>query len=207
MKAFAFFFPIFFIFLPRTFAYTPKEGNISGTFGPFWSRTNFQGSMPPGLKRTDLGGFAVVAVGDVNDRGSLEIAMIYMQKAYIRESANLFLSEQTQLMHITMGYRRWFTSYISASLAFASAYPMDTPWVVHTDFPPGSEVDTSARDLVEYGFDMALQYELWSHEKDAVVIDTRYFRSVTPKQGERADHFGVMLGFRHLFQEKEDRKK
>lgn len=184
-----------------SFAYTPKEGNISAVVGPFFSKTYFQED-----RATDnnfLNGFGVMAVGDFNDRASLEIAIFHMHKHYYRLLTPSLMGEKAELMHITMGYRRWIASRLSVSAAFFSSYSIGQASLVYNDFPPGSEiVDTSARDITEYGFDLAVQTELWAEKDWSVVLDTRYSVSVTDKEHESGDHYGALIGIRYLVQEK-----
>lgn len=193
----------FFIFLlsPLVKAYDPKEGNIAAILGPFVSRTDYQGS-DTGAKAPYFGDIGLIALGDVNERGALEIGLFHLHKIYFREQNAKTMAEKVELIHITMGYRRWLTPYFSASMAFSSSYPMGRPQIIHSDFAPGSEIDTSARDTVDYGFDFSLQGELWSKNRYAVVADARYGLSVTNKQDEKGNHYGLMLGLKYLIQEK-----
>ena len=99
-----------------TFAYTPKEGNVTANLGPFIYKTNFKGSNL-GATSPRLGGIGLLVNGDVNENGALEIGMFHMNKIFFREENGLFVAEETDLVHITMGYRRFLTSYLSTSLA------------------------------------------------------------------------------------------
>lgn len=182
-------------------AYVAEEGKITATLGPFLYKSDFR-DTPTGAISPRMGGFGVIALGDVNEKGSLEIAMFYLNKVYLRERAGSYISEQTQLMQITMGYRRWLTPTFSAGLGLFSAYSMGEPKVDHSDFAPGLAIDTSARDTTEYGLDFSLQAELWSRGHKAILLDGRYSLSLTAKENERANHYGVMLAFRYLVQKK-----
>lgn len=182
-------------------AYAPSEGNITAYFGPYLYKTNFKGSNS-GANSPALAGLGLVVNGDVNEKGSLEIALFVLNKIYFREEAGRFLGEQTALAHFSMGYRKWFAEKVSAALSFSSGYSIGSPNIVHSDFPAGSEIDTSAKDTVEYGFELSLLSELMKRENYVVVIDARYTKSVTPKQGEYADQFGLMLGWRYIVQER-----
>ena len=182
-------------------AYAPEEGNITSYFGPYIYKTNFRGS-DTGATSPLMLGLGLVVDGDVNTKGSLEIALFLLNKTYYREEAGKFIAEQTALTHFTMGYRRWFTDTFSSSLSFSSGYSMGSPRIIHSDFPVGSEIDTSAKDTVEYGFDLSLQKELFKQPAYVVVIDARYSMSVTNKKNENSDHFGILLGFRYTVQEK-----
>ena len=191
-----------FICSSKTFAYTPKEGNVSAILGLTKFRTNFGGSST-GASAPFYTGLGLVAVGDVNDHGSLEIGTFYTDKMYIRETGGKYIAEVTQLVHITLGYRHWINSMFSTSMSFFSAYPIGDPEIVHSDFPQNSQIDTSARDSTEYGFDLAFQGELWSNDKLALVWDGRFSKSVTPKNNEYADHYGILVGLRYFIQEKQ----
>lgn len=193
-------FLILILLIEKSFAYTPEEGKVTATFGPYINKTNFE-KANTGITAPFIGGFALVVVGDISARGSLEIATIYTPQIFIRELEGKYLSERSQTVHITMGYRRWLSSYLSASLAFYSAYTIGDPEVLYRDAGASSELDTSARDTTEYGFDLATQGELWSHDKWAVILEGRYSRSVTSKVNEHSDQYGVLLGLRYMAQE------
>ncbi len=197
-------FLIFFVFLTlssRVFAYTPESGNVTATLGPFAYKTDFRGS-DTGVTSPYLGGLGLLVTGDVNSKGSLEIAMFDLHKIYIRQQAGQFISEAKEIVHITMGYRWWLNPYLSTSLTFFSSYSLGDPVIVHSDFPVGGEIDTSARNTTLYGFDFAVQSELWSQDKFAVIADARYSLSITKKPNENSDHYGIFLGLRYLIQEK-----
>ncbi len=191
-----------FILESKSFAYTAKEGNVSATIGPFYSRTNYEGSgtHPPS---PILGGMGLIANGDTSDHGALEIAIFYMSKVYFREQTGDYLSERTQLLHITMGYRRYITERFSASLAFFSAYPMGDRKIVESSIAPGHELNTSVADNVKYGFDLSLQEELWQSGRYSVILDARYSLSTTSKTNEQGDHFGALIGVKYFIQEKQ----
>ncbi len=192
---------IFFI-SEKTFAYTAKEGNVSAIFGPFFYKTSFAGSTSKATS-PDLSGLTLMAIGDISDHGSLEIGIFYLNKIYLRERYSNYLAEKTQLIHITMGYRYWLNSYLSTSLSFYSAYSLGDVEVTYSDFRGVNEPTTSARDKTEYGFDGALQAEVWSSDRYAAVIDLRYSRSVTSQEHENADHYGALVGLRYFIQEKQ----
>ncbi|WP_413289195.1 hypothetical protein [Bdellovibrio sp. HCB337] len=182
-------------------AYIPEEGQVTATLGPYWSKTNFESTTSPEANPSFMTGLGLVALGDINNFSSLEITMFYTPKDFIRQQGDEFIVERSQLLHIGMGYRYWINPYFSSSLAFYSSYTMGDPMVVYTDFPPGQDINTSARDTTEYGFDWSIQGQLWGSDQVAVILDTRYSFSVTPKQGEHEDTYGVLLGLRYLVQE------
>ena len=187
-------------------AYAPQEGNITYYFGPYLYKTNFAGSNS-GANSPNLLSLGLVVNGDVNEKGSLEIGIFQLNKIYFREDSGLFIGEQTALTHITMGYRRWLGEYFSTSLTFFSDYSMGSTKIVHSDFAVGSEINTSAKDTTEYGFDFAIQTELFSRPNYTVVLDTRYSWSVTNQKNEKADNYGVLLGVRYSIYDKDTNKK
>ena len=187
-------------------AYIPKEGNVTANLGPYIYKTNFRGS-PSGARSNVRGDIGLLVNGDINDKGALEIGMFHMNKLYFREDGGQYLAEETDLIHMTMGYRRYLSNLFSASLALYSAYSLNEPRIVHSDFLPGKEIDTSARDTTEYGLDIALQYEIWQQDRFSAVADLRYAYSVTNKFSERADHYGVFICLRYFVQDKERQDK
>jgi hypothetical protein len=185
----------------ESFAYTPKEGNVSAILGLGRYRTRFS-TPDSGVDAANMGALSLMAIGDVSDHGSLELGIFFMNKIYLRELDNKFIAEKTQVMHITMGYRRWWAPYLSSSVSFYSSYSMGDLETVHNDFG-ADRPDTSATDKVEYGCDLALQGEFWSQDRLALIGDIRYSRSVTPKDHEDGDHYGVLIGIRYFIQEKQ----
>ena len=192
---------ILFCFASTAFAYTPSEGNISAYFGPYFyqSANNNSRDIPQPPNQTSP---ALIVLGDVSDRGSLELGFFVLDKIYSREQNLQYISEQTKLVHITMGYRRWFNDTFSGSITLYSAYSMGEVTVLHNDFANTTDVPTSAHETTQYGFDFSLQAELWKTEKMAFVLDTRYSRSVTNKSSENADHYGIIFGLHYTLQEK-----
>jgi hypothetical protein len=191
-----------FLFAVGAQAYEPKEGSVTATFGPTFTKTRFVETETSGAKTKFVTGWGLMVLGDINEHSSLEIAMFYHPQLFVRESAARYIVEKTQVMDITMGYRYWLSSIFSVSGSFYSAYSMGDPDTVYTDFAPGTDIDTSARDTTEYGFDAALQTELWNSERWAVTADTRYSVSVTNKDNEKADRYGVFIGVRYLVKSK-----
>ncbi len=148
-----------------------------------------------------------MAVGDFSDKGSLEIGIFYMRKHFYRLLTPSLVGERAEIMHVTMGYRRWLASRLSASLAIYSSYSIGQAIQVYNDFSTGTDFDTSARDITEYGFDLAVQTELWQKPYWSVILDTRYSVSLTKKEHESSDHYGALIGLRYLVQEKNPASK
>lgn len=183
-------------------AYSPSEGNVSATLGAYVYQTNFN-LPPPALKPSSNTDFAIILNGDLNDKGQLEIAIYHMYKKYYRDVGHRFVGEETELIDITMGYRRWLSSWFSLGLAFSSAYSLGGPSMFYNDFAPQAGIDTSARDTTEYGLVLSTQVDLFTIGRMTAVINGLYSLSFTAKPNERADHYGAVIGLRYFIQEKQ----
>lgn len=196
---------IFYIFLclfcAQAEAYSPEEGNINAVFGPVISRSMFTGTRTSTEPSTTTS-FGLLAIGDVNRTGSLEIGLFYITKQFFREQNGLFYGEQTGTVHVDMGYRFWFGDIFSTSLSFFSAYTMGDIAVIHSDLPAGQTLDTSAHDTTEYGFDLSVMAEVVSRNRVGIVVDGRYSLNLTKRDDERADHYAILVGMRYLLQDK-----
>jgi hypothetical protein len=178
-------------------AHTPKEGDVWATLGGFAYRTKTPAS---GGEKVDFGG-GIAAEGDVDYNGGVEIAMLYLDKKYVRTDADAVVVERIKRMYITTGYRHWLVPAFSAGAAIFSSYSMGDPKVVRWESgqsgePP--ELHTSARKITEYGLDLSLQWELWSAGGFGVVADARYSFAMSRLQGEDADVYGLLLGLKYL---------
>ncbi len=178
-----------------TFAYQPKEGQVSAQLGAFMTQTDFNNSHISRDRRFE-GGTGLIVNGDIDDKSSLELTLFNMYKTYYRKEGTQVFGQKTALIHIGMGYRWWHSSKYSTSLSFYSAYANGNIQNVYSDFPIGSEIKTSAQDDVEYGFDLAAQAEVYEYMNYAFVVDTRYALSLTNKTKESGNHFGLFLGIR-----------
>lgn len=197
---------IFLMLSTATFAYSPEEGNITASLGPYFYKTNFQDAKTD-AKSANQTGLGLIVNGDISDKGALEIAMFHMNKTFLRADGKKYIAEQSQVIHITMGYKWWLSRYLGTSLALYSAYPLGNVKVLYSDFAAGTAVPTSARDTTEYGFDFAVQSQIWKGNKFDAVAELRYSLSLTSRSHEQADHYGAYLGIRYLIQEKNPDKK
>jgi hypothetical protein len=182
-------------------AYTPSEGKVVAMAGPMLYRTHAD-PVPAAADSPWASGIALVAEGDVDKNGGLELGMFYLNKEYFREDGGVLEIERAKRMYVTMGYRHWFTERISVAGAFSTGYTMGDAKVIHADAPNGRRPDTTAGETSEYGFDFSAQWEVWSQDKFAIVADLRYYAAITQKDHEDANHYGGLLGFRYQIQEK-----
>lgn len=198
---------IVFIFLLlqsyRVLAHQPTDGDVHITFGPFYYYTppishyfDSPISASPGL----------LAEADVNKHGGLEVSFFYMDTIYSLNREQLTVTEQVKRIYIATGYRHWFHRKLAVAAAFASAYALGDPEVLGDEYPVGFRPKTSARDTVEYLIDLSIQHEIWSEGRYAFLIDGRVGYSLTPKDGEDANIFGVFLGLKYHLQSRGPRK-
>jgi hypothetical protein len=185
----------------RAAAHEPRQGDIYATVGPYAYRTKTGREVVK--DETDFG-LGIVAEGDVDYNGGVEIAMIYLDKIYVRapEEGDATridpYAERIRRMYITTGYRHWFTPWVSFAGAFFSSYSMGDPRHVEL-MPEGSAEDpTSARAITEYGMDFSVQVEIVRGKTYAIVADSRYSWSLSRKRREDADVMGVLVGFKYL---------
>jgi hypothetical protein len=183
-------------------AYKSVEGNVTALLGPFFYKTNFNTSSS-GANSPFLGDPGIILNGDINSNGSLEVAIFHLNKVYVRKQESQYLVEQTELLQISMGYRRWLSSTWSVSLGLFSAYSMGDPTIVHNDFSTGTDIQTSAFETTTYGIDLSIQKELWIRDNNSLVIDARYSWAFAKRGHEYGDHYGLLLGIKHLVQEKQ----
>lgn len=184
-------------------AYDAAEGKVNAIFGPFFYQTDFRGT-PSGTKSPWMNDYGLIAQGDVNEKGALEIGLFHMNKIFFRDYEGGYFAQKTQLIYVTMGYRWWLSKLYSASLALHTSYALGDPGTVEDTVPTGvPRPDTSATIIAAYGIDLSLQSELWSSGRYSVLLDTRYAASLTRRIGENANHYGVMVGLKYLIQEKD----
>lgn len=179
------------------YAHQPEMGVVWATLGPNVYRTI------PRHKIFDqespyLSGGGLVAEGDLDENGGVEIAMIYFDKVYLRERYDDYTSEQIKRMFITTGYRHWFNDHLSAALAFYSSYSMGDVKTRHSELPSDTDLTTTASKITEYGMDLSVQWELWNNGEMGVVADARYAWAITRLPHEDSDVYSLLLGFKYL---------
>ena len=92
-----------------SWAYIPKEGSVSVLLSPLIMQTEFQPQSDQ-INNPYFGGLSLIAQGDLNDSGALEIGLFHFNKMYYIKSGGLELTEKTELVHVTLGYRYWMKS-------------------------------------------------------------------------------------------------
>lgn len=179
-------------------AYIAQRGNVTATVSPYLFKENYGGYLSE-HNEWDTG-ISLIATGDVSSKGSLEMAAIYMKKTYFLEDGDKALAERANIFHVTIGYRHWWNPYFSSSLTIYTNYTVGSIQTLHDDFAPEENMKTSARAASESGVDLAIQGDLWSSDRYALVAEARYSYSLTKETGEFADQYGVSVGIRYFIQ-------
>jgi len=193
------FFIFSFLFSTKSNAYKPKSGSVNATFGSYIYRANF--NAPAESNNPILAGNALIVNGDVSHSGSLELGMYYGHHLYSRSEDHLLIIEKVKRLHFTMGYKWWLRQPYSVSLTFFSTYSIGDPSLEYSNLGPTDiYFPTTAQKPVEYGFDLALQYDLWEKEKYAVISQIRYAYPITRESNEKSDQYGIVIGLRYQLQ-------
>ncbi len=185
----------------QAFAHVPVDGNIHALLAPATLRTL---PLKHQFDSPFLGGMGLVVEGDLNHRGGAEIAAIYMNHVFSIRQGDQTITEKTQRMYISTGYRYWPTPWMSAALAFYSSFGMGDAEIVHNDFGQNNSPPTSAQSSVGYGFDLSLQIEALHRERYSIVLDSRYAYSITSKAQEDGNLLMFMLGLKYFVQSRSE---
>ncbi len=180
-------------------AHEPQEGKVFATFGPFLHQTQNLHSKDRS-RAPLLVGLGLLAEGDTGPRGGIEVGLFYIEKTYQRIFGTTHIVEQVHKVDLPIGYRHWFSNEFSAALYFSALFSLGEYQVIYSDYPGGDV--TSAREQLEYGAESSVQWEFWHNDLFAVLLDGRYFYSLSAQDNEDAHHYGIMVGLKYLIQEK-----
>ncbi len=184
------------------YAHVPEVGKIFATFGPFVHQVS-SSYVQDSLSSPLAVDFGLLGEGDFNNKDGIEVGIFYGTKTYQRAYANTHLTERINKLSVPLGYRHWFSPAFSTAIAFDANYTMGEAQVIFNNAPKGSE-PTTARSITEYGFDFSVQWEPWTQNRFAMLIDARYFYSVSAKSNEDANQATILVGLKYLIQEKSD---
>jgi hypothetical protein len=191
---------LFIVCIPAR-AHRPEDGKVYAAFGPYEYQTQ---RFEEQFKSPVFGGWGLIAEGDLNKHGGVELTLIYMNPIFAIEREDKKVIERVKRMYIAMGWRHWFSRDFSVSPSFFSSYVMGDAHIVRNDFVGvASPPHTSARDGVDYGFAISAQVETLRFDNFAVILDGRYSYSVTPKPGEDMNQYGLFVGFKYFIQSKQ----
>lgn len=193
------FFLVFLFFLEfGVHAHQPSDGKVYATLGPFIFRTHAMNHSFESPRRL---GFGVLAEGDLNMHGGLEVGGFYLPKYFSVKDGDQVITERAQKAYITLGYRYWPFEFWSFGLGFFSCYAMGDAQEVHSDYGSSSHPKTSAEDITDYGIDASMQFERSLSSIWSFVADMRYSYSLTPHANEDSNHYGLILALKYLVQE------
>lgn len=182
------------IVTPPSWAHQPEKGHFWLTGGPNAYQANFP-SVPGYGVPPLMGGAGIMLEGDLDHHGGPEIGIFYKLNHYHRRDNLNHVVERVKRIYITMGYRHWVNSRFSGAAAVYSAYSIGDYTTLHHDYTNSrAVVNTSARDITEYGMDFSLQYEVYQSEFFTVLLDARYALNLTDKEHEDADEYGLLIG-------------
>ena len=186
-------------FRQGAYGHSPSVGKVLATAGPYVHQVQEVHVHDNDSSPADLG-FGILGEGDLSTKGGLEMGFFYGTKTYEHGIGGGEIAERVNKLSVPVGFRYWIDPKFSACLAFNASYTMGVPKVIFNTAPPGA--DTSARSITEYGIDFSGQWEPWSNDKFAAVIDARYFYSLTAEKAEDGNQFAVLIGLKYLIQEK-----
>jgi hypothetical protein len=181
-------------------AHVPQDGDVYATFGSFAYRTH---TLHHDFESPVLYAPGLVAEGDLDSHGGLEISMFYLRNVFSVQKDGRLLTERIKRMYITTGYRHWFSDNVSIAGAFFSSYTMGEPTRIRDDFGSGEHPPISTSDTTEYGLEVSGQCEPWHQGRFAIIVDARYAYSLTAKRSEDSNHYGVLVGVKYFVQSRE----
>lgn len=189
------------IFGFQALAHTPVDGHIYATSGAMLYQTaEFDHQFDSPFRVAP----SLMVEGDLNRHGGFEIQMFYLRNPFSIERDGKVFTQYVKRMYIAMGYRHWFTPWVSTGLAFSSSYAMGDPKILRDDFNDSRDrPGTSASDITEYGFVLSVQNELYRKGRFSMVVDGRLDYSVTAKRGEDSNMYGIFLGLKYFVQARE----
>ncbi|MGZ3724013.1 MAG: hypothetical protein ACXVA9_13815 [Bdellovibrionales bacterium] len=184
----------------QAFAHEPADGSIYATAGPFALKAhprNHDFTAPV------LGGFGLLAEGDLDHNGGIEISAFYLHQLFSLQQNGKVIEEVGKRIYIVSGYRLWPTKNFSGGLGFFSSYSIGSGEVVRNDYGSVPPPETSAHVITAYGFDFSLQWEPWRKERYSAIVDARYSYSVTARPGEDSNFYGVLVALKYYVQNPE----
>ena len=142
------------------------------------------------------GSFGFIVNGDVDEVGSIEVGGFYLDKVFLRELGTEILVEKSKRLYMTVGYRRWITDNFGIGVAAFTSYSMGDPDRIHSTSGADPGFKTSAHDTSDHGIDASFMYEFYKKDKNMGFVDLRASKSLSPREGEDADHYGILIGLK-----------
>jgi hypothetical protein len=183
----------FLLVFQTSLAHEPIAGQGRMSFGAMSNR--FIDSPSPIQTPSTFGG-GITGEIDIGGRGGIEVSMFYYESQFVVQQSTNFLVEKSHHIYIPIGYRYWLTDKFSFGTNFYAAYRIGKWTEVYRS--PGISTDavTSAQDITEYGFDFAIGIDLFTADKFAVFLDSRYVMPTTDKPDENSRAYIFFLGYK-----------
>ncbi len=181
-------------------AHIPVDGDIRASFGALTYMTH---ALDHSFVNGPLVAPGLVAEGDVNSYGGVEISLFYLRNSFSVQKRGMILVERVKRIYISTGYRHWFNRQFSTAAAFSTSSTIGDPTVISSEYTNQDQPETSARDTTEYGVDLSVAMEPWQQDRYALVIDGRYSYSFTPRRDENSNHFGIFVAIKYFIQSRQ----
>lgn len=186
------------IFSHTAWSHQPNPGRGMMSVGPLASRSV---DSPTPISSPTFWGLGIIGEMDLSTNGGLEVALMYNENQYAVLSNNTeYLVERAHRLSIPLGYRHWFTKNFSLAISFYSAYRIGAWSQLYKSSALPSNINTSARDITEFGFDFSLQADLWQSKDYIVFLDSRFLSPSTDKFGENSRTYVFILGAKYQMQ-------
>jgi hypothetical protein len=109
------------------------------------------------------------------------------------------LHELSQVLHFSMGYRYWWSPWVSSSLGLFTAYPFGVRKVYINEFGQAHPSSSLSENSV-YGLDVALQFCFLKNNGSGPWFEIRHSMPFSPKAGEMFSHTSLFLGWNLVLQ-------
>ncbi len=152
---------------------------------------------PSPIKTPTFIGAGVIGELDFSDYSGIEIAIFYFESQFAVDHGGYWLVERAHRIYIPIGYRYWFSKYVSLATSFYATYRIGKWEDVYRSPGLTSEIVTSAQDIAEYGFDFSVQTDLFTNDKFALILDSRFLLPTTDKPDENSRAYMFFLGLKY----------
>ncbi|MBK9294215.1 MAG: hypothetical protein IPM57_07185 [Oligoflexia bacterium] len=179
-----------FIFANVCMGHSPDRGLLTVSPGTFVHQTINSDTNA-------LFGLGVIAEMDFSVVGGIEAGFFYFLKSYKRTFGSTSIVQQVRKLAIPVGYRVWLTKRVSLGLFFNSLFSNGAHQTVYSD--PSITEYTLAQDIPEYGLEGSVQLELFNHNNLSLLLDGRYFYSISVRSKEQADMYSLFVALKFIF--------
>lgn len=167
------------------YAHQPQSGNLYLSTGGLVATTLHQASFHHKIQTY---GFALRALGDVDENGSLEFSVFGFDKYYSIKTGQGKKTDRLRRLQVVSGYRHWFYPWFSFSGGLNSGYIMGDPKTLvdpcHIACP---EEKTNAQTVTEYALDLELTWSPTLIDENELMVSTRYSYSFSSAPNRSSD--------------------